>query len=258
MKTISIINLKGGVGKTFTAIQMAYGLQLEGKKVLLLDNDKQGNLSKFYKVYSNTEECAAAKLLSTYQPILKTLEEETQYKNQYIINANMSLLTATLEVTKTTASDQHLRFKRIIQQAEKAGYDYMIIDNPPDMGLNVINALIITDDVIVPIKIDEWALEGLDIIIEQIENAKALNEKIRFAGALVTNYKKNDSNIAGVDWLKESNYKIFDTKIRYSDKATESIFFHKAVQEYSPRSAVAIDYKKFIKEYESEVTYGKN
>jgi len=249
MKTISIINLKGGVGKTFTAIQIAYGLQLEGKKVLLLDNDKQGNLSKFYKAYNDTAECATAKLLGVSTPSLKALERETQYKSQRIINANMSLLTATLEVTKTAAGDQHLRFNRIIKQAEQAGYDYLIIDNPPDLGLNVINALMVTDDVIVPLKIDEWALEGLDIIIDQIENAKALNGKIRFAGTLVTNYRENDANIAGVDWLKANNYKIFETKIRHSDKATESIFFHQAVQEYSPRSAAAIDYKKFMREY---------
>lgn len=249
MKVISIINLKGGVGKTFTAIQIAYYLWLAGMKVLLLDNDKQGNLSKFYKAYSDTKESATAQLLGVNYPNLKALERETQYKSQRIINANMSLLTATLEVTKTAASDQHLRFSRIIEQAEQEGYDYLIIDNPPDMGLNVINALMVTNDVIVPLKIDEWALEGLDIVIDQIENAKALNSKINFAGALVTNYRKNDANIAGVDWLKANNYKIFETKIRHSDKATESIFFHQAVQEYSPRSAAAIDYKKFMREY---------
>lgn len=252
MKTISIINLKGGVGKTFTAIQIAHSLQLQGKKVLLIDNDKQGNLSKFYRAYSDTIECATAKLLTSTDPSLKALEKGTQYEGQRIINANMSLLTATLNVTKTTAKDQHLRFSRIIPQAEKAGYDYLIIDNPPDMGLNVINALMVTDDVIVPLKIDEWALEGLDIIIDQIDNAKALNRKINFAGALITNYRNNNANIAGVDWLKANNYKIFETKIRHSDKATESIFFHQAIQEYSPRSAAAIDYKKFMREYLSE------
>ncbi len=249
MKTISLIKLKGGVGNTFTAIQIAYNLWLAGKKVLLIDNDKQGNLSKFYDVYSDTELSATAQLLGVSYPNLKELEKETQYKNLWIINANMSLLTATTDLTKTEASDQHLRFRRIINQAEQMGYEYLIIDNPPDMGLNVINALMVTEDVIVPLKIDEWALEGLDIVIDQIENAKALNSKIRFAGTLITNYRKNDTNIAGVDWLKANNYRVFETKIRYSDKATESIFFHKAVQEYSSRSSVAIDYKKFVKEY---------
>ncbi len=258
MKVISVINLKGGVGKTFTVIQMGYYLHLKGYKVLLIDNDKQGNLSKFYMTYRNTDECATAKMLSVVQPALKELVAATPYTTQNIISANMSLLTATLEVTKTTASDQHLRYKRIAEQARQEGYDYILIDNPPDIGLNVINALMITDDVIVPLKIDEWALEGLDIVIEQIDNAKVLNKNIRFAGSLITNYRNNDANVAGVEWLRANNYNIFHSRVRHSDKATESIFFHRPVQRYSPRSAAAVDYKAFMREYLGEKGGRKN
>lgn len=252
MKVISVINLKGGVGKTFTTIQMGYYLYRSGYKVLLIDNDKQGNLSKFYRVYANTDECAAAKMLSPAPQELSNLASPTWYTTQNIIGANMSLLTATLAATKTAAGDQHLRYKRITEQAKRAGYDYVLIDNPPDMGLNVINALMVTDDVIVPLKIDEWALEGLDIIVEQVNTARALNSGIRLAGTLITNYRNNDANVAGVEWLHANGYKVFHSRIRHSDKATESIFFHQPVQVYSPRSAAAIDYKVFMREYLGE------
>lgn len=258
MKVISVINLKGGVGKTFTVIQMGYYLYRIGYKVLLIDNDKQGNLSKFYKAYSDTDECATAKMLSPAPQDIRSLVTKTEYAAQNIISTNMSLLTATLAVTKTEAGDQHLRYKRITEQAERAGYDYVLIDNPPDMGLNVINALMVTDDVIVPLKIDEWALEGLDIIVEQVNNAKALNSSIRLAGTLVTNYRNNDANVAGVEWLHANGYKIFNSRIRHSDKANESIFFHQPVQLYSPRSAAAIDYKAFMREYLGEQGGFKN
>lgn len=252
MKVISVINLKGGVGKTFTTIQMGYYLYRSGYKVLLIDNDKQGNLSKFYRVYADTEECATAKMLSPAPQELNSLAAPTQYTAQNIIGANMSLLTATLAVTNTAAGDQHLRYKRITEQAERACYDFILIDNPPDMGLNVVNALMVTDDVIVPLKIDEWALEGLDIIVEQVNTAKALNSSIRLAGTLITNYRNNDANVAGVEWLHANGYNVFHSRIRHSDKATESIFFHQPVQVYSPRSAAAIDYKAFMREYLGE------
>lgn len=252
MKVISVINLKGGVGKTFTAIQMGYYLYHSGYKVLLIDNDKQGNLSKFYKAYTDTDECATAKMLSPTPQDLNNLAVKTGFTMQNIISANMSLLTATLAATNTAAGDQHLRYKRITEQAERAGYDFVLIDNPPDMGLNVINVLMVTDDVIVPLKIDEWALEGLDIIVEQVNTAKALNSGIKLAGTLITNYRNNDANVAGVEWLHANGYKVFRSRIRHSDKATESIFFHQPVQIYSPRSAAAIDYKAFMREYLGE------
>ena len=71
-------------------------------------------------------------------------------------------------------------------------YDYCIIDNPPDIGLNVINALAITDEVIVPVKLDNYALEGLDIVAEQIEDVRGFNPAIRLAGVLITSYQNTD------------------------------------------------------------------
>ena len=232
MKTISILNLKGGVGKTFTAANIAYELWRRGYKVLLLDNDKQGNLSKAYGRYD----------AESVAPITKLL------------------FGATWNLTKEESENQIERYKALVYARVQyygdctiyGKYDYCIIDNPPDIGLNVINALAITDEVIVPVKIDEDALEGLDIVAEQIEDAKALNPSLKMRGVLVTVYQNTDGEAAGVEWLKQQpdteKYNILGV-IRYSRKVAENSFMRKPIYEYSPCCGAAQDYKRFITEY---------
>lgn len=264
MKVISIINLKGGVGKTFTAYNLAYELDKRGYRVLVLDNDKQGNLSKAFGAYNADGICQTARLLSgDWQQATDIIQHtDTRYGGIDIIAANMSLLSATYEITSDQSAEQHTRYKQLLEAkilgfgyavfdyiAVEQAYDYMIIDNPPDIALNVVNALTITNEVIVPVKIDEWALEGLDIIAEQIEQAKTLNQNIKLLGAMVTMYKNNDTNIAGLEWLEKKSPVKLLTKIRYTEKATEATFFAKPIYEYSSRSGAAQDYKKFVTEY---------
>lgn len=255
MKTISILNLKGGVGKTFTAANMAYEIYRRGYRVLLIDNDKQGNLSKAYSRYDAESIAPITRLLSGDWTAATELITNTEYVGQQccidIITANMSLFGATWNLTKTDDENQTERYKRL---ADIMGsfYDYCIIDNPPDIGLNVINALAITDEVIVPVKIDEDALEGLDIVAEQIEDAKALNPSLKMRGVLVTVYQNTDGEAAGVEWLKQQpdteKYNILGV-IRYSRKVAENSFMRKPIYEYSPCCGAAQDYKRFITEY---------
>nr|WP_318682609.1 ParA family protein [uncultured Acetatifactor sp.] len=254
MRTISILNLKGGVAKTFTAVNMAYELMKRGYKVLLIDNDKQGNLSKAYGRYNADEVAPIAKLLCGDWRTATELIQATEYEGIDIIASNMSLFGATWNLTKTDDESQTERYKELIQHADwvRCGYDYCIIDNPPDIGLNVVNALAITDEVIVPMKIDEDALEGLDIVAEQIEDAKALNPSLKMRGVLVTVYQNTDGEAAGVEWLKQQadteKYNILGV-IRYSRKVAENSFMRKPIYEYSPCCGAAQDYKRFITEY---------
>ena len=181
------------------------------------------------------------------------------YAGLDIIPANMSLLQATNDLTVAADADQVERFKPLLQayplEPEKT-YDYVIIDNPPDLGLNVINALAVSDDVIVPTKVDAWALEGLDTIIDQVEGMKQINSKLQFAGALVTMWQNDDANRAGLEWLHEKGYKLFNTVIWYGKAAAESTFFGKTITEYKPRSWTARDYKKFVTEYQALTEQG--
>lgn len=133
-------------------------------------------------------------------------------------------------------------------ETERA-YDYCIIDNPPDIGLNVVNALAITDEVIVPVKVDEDALEGLDIVTEQIEDAKAFNPALKLAGVLITSYQNTDGEAAGVEWLEQkTDFNILGI-IRYSKKVAENTFMRKPIYEYSPCCGAAQGYKKFVTAY---------
>lgn len=251
MRTISILNLKGGVAKTFTAVNMAYELMKRGYKVLLIDNDKQGNLSKAYGRYNADEVAPIAKLLRRDWRTPTELIQATEYEGIDIIASNMSLFVATWNLTKTDDESQTERYKKLVQHADwvRCGYDYCIIDNPPDIGLNVVNALAITDEVIVPVKIDEDALEGLDIVAEQIEDARAFNDRLRLAGVLVTVYQNTDGEAAGVEWLgQQGKYKILGV-IRYSKKVAENSFMRKPIYEYSPCCGAAQSYKKFVTEY---------
>lgn len=257
MKTISILNLKGGVAKTFTAVNMAYELWRRGYKVLLLDNDKQGNLSKAYGRYDAENIAPIAKLLSGNWVHPDEVIQPTDYKGIDIVTANMSLFGAAWNLTKEESENQLRRYEQLERaKVEYYGdctvwgkYDYCIIDNPPDIGLNVVNALAITDEVIVPVKIDEDALEGLDIIADQIEEAKAFNERLHLLGVLITVYQNTDGEAAGMEWLQQQGkYNVLGV-IRYSKKVAENSFMRKPIYEYSPCCGAAQDYKKFATAY---------
>lgn len=265
MRTISILNLKGGVAKTFTAANMAYELYRRGYKVLLLDNDKQGNLSKAYGRYDAENVAPITKLLNGEWEKPEQLINHTSYEGIDIVTANMSLFGATWNLTKEESENQTERYKRLKDAAVlghgwavidylpvEQAYDYCIIDNPPDIGLNVVNALAITDEVIVPVKVDEDALEGLDIVADQIEDAKSFNPSLSLRGVLVTVYQNTDGEAAGVEWLRQQGssdkYNILGT-IRYSRKVAENSFTRKPIYEYSPCCGAAQDYKKFVTTY---------
>jgi len=180
------------------------------------------------------------------------LIQNTDYVGQQccidIVTSNMSLFGATWNLTKEDSENQTERYKRF---ADIMGgfYDYCIIDNPPDIGLNVINALAITDEVIVPVKVDEDALEGLDIVTEQIEDAKAFNPALKLAGVLITSYQNTDGEAAGVEWLEQkTDFNILGI-IRYSKKVAENTFMRKPIYEYSPCCGAAQGYKKFVTAY---------
>lgn len=217
MRVISVLNLKGGVAKTFTAANVAYELYRRGYRVLLIDNDKQGNLSKAYSRYDAENIAPVTKLLAGDWCNVDELIQHTDYEGIDIVTANMSLFGATWNLTKEDSENQIERYKTLVYAKVQyygdctvyGKYDYCIIDNPPDIGLNVVNALAITDEVIVPVKVDEDALEGLDIVTEQIEDAKAFNPALKLAGVLITSYQNTDGEAAGVIMQYDHEGRVF-------------------------------------------------
>ena len=250
MKTISIINLKGGVAKTISAANFAHILAvIHNKRVLLVDNDKQGNASKMFGLH-NYEKPSVAELMTTRGVKIEEIIAKTQYENLDVIPANMTLLKANLEVMLDTTRPQQTRFKTALRTIEEK-YDYCIIDNAPDINISTINALVASDDVLIPIKIDKFAFDGLAELKEQIENTKEdLNPDLCLKGCFVTSYQKNDVNEQGEEWLKnQKEYPVFDTHIRRTEKVDESTFATIPIIEYSIRCGAARDYLMLVEEY---------
>lgn len=251
MQTISIINLKGGVAKTTTTVSVAYVLaEVHKKKVLVIDNDKQGNASKAFKQYDTEDDNTIARAMLEKNLDISEIIKKTDYKNIDIITANMNLLEANLRTIVDTGRQQQTRFKKALA-AVQGNYDYCIIDNAPDINMSIINALVMSNDVIVPIMIDEYAFDGLDVLLDQIAQVQEdFNEHLFFAGCLVTQYQNNEVNNQGIEYLSKRKIPLFKQHIRRTEKkVSESTFCKMPIVQYSVRCGAAQDYKKFVLEY---------
>lgn len=253
MIVVYIGNLKGGVSKTITSVNLAYELASRGFKILLIDNDKQGNASKFYGVYGYEKPSLAEIMLM--ERTADEVIQKTSHENIDIIPANMNLLNANRAVMLDPSRPQQTRIKKALETVE-ARYDYCIIDNAPDINMSVINALAIADDYIIPVKIDRFTFDGVDVMMDQAEQIReSFNPKLRFRGCLVTSFRKNEVNAQGEKYLREaSKYKLFETHIRWTDKVDETTFTCEPIMVHSPRCGAAKDYRIFTDEYLKNVS----
>ena len=250
MTVITFINLKGGVAKTISSTNFAYILNaVHGKRVLLIDNDKQGNTSKFFGLHSYDHK-SLADLLTVRGLGIRDVIRNTEYSGLDVIPANMNLLRADKEILMDSSRPQQTRLVKALKDIE-GDYDYVIIDNAPDLNMSVMNALVAADEVMIPIKVDKFAFDGLEILQEQIEDIKEFNPNIRIAGCFVTMFQKNDVNLQGEEYLKSNlGLNVFDTVVRRTEKRVdESTFAGTPLQIYSPRSGAARDYKALVAEY---------
>lgn len=245
MRAVSIINLKGGVGKTTTAVSMAELLaERYDKKVLLWDNDKQGNTSRLFGMYDKNSEHGTHNVLVT-----GSLEGNIKKGEKFdIVPSNYSVEEAEAWLMKQTI-EQHNRYRKALEPLQE-DYDYCIIDNAPDVGLPAINAIIASDEVIIPVNLDNYSIDGLAELVGNIERLKVLNPEMKLAGVLITDYERGEMAEAAEEWLREkSGCPVFTRCIRHSKKAKEATFYHKTVNAYSCRSGAAQDYKAFVDEY---------
>lgn len=250
MKTLSIINLKGGVAKTTSSVNMAHILAaVHGYRVLLVDNDKQGNASKILNRHGY-DKPGVAQVMTDRKIEPSEVIQNTEIENLDIITANMNLLTANIEVMLDQSRPQQIRFKKFFEKISDQ-YDYCIIDNAPDINISTINALVASDDVMVPITIDDFAIDGLEELKEQIDNTREdLNPDLVFCGCFITQYDRtNEADIQGEAFLKTLDYPLFKTHIRRTPKMKPSTFARMPILEYSPTCGASIDYKKLVEEW---------
>ncbi len=248
MRTVSIINLKGGVGKTVTSINMAFELSRRGSRVLLVDCDKQGNTSKFMKCHGYDEKSLSDVLLGSAG--IRETAVRTGYARLDVVPANMTLLNADRRVLLDTTKPQQTRIRDSLGEVGQ-DYGYCVIDCAPDINISVINALVASDDVIVPVTIDEFAFDGIREILEQIEDVrKYYNPGLNFAGCLVTQYRDNDFCNDGVNTLEGMCGRVLGTKIKWTQVVSRSTFAREPVSVHSPRCSASRGYRDLVDEYE--------
>ena len=230
-KIISIINQKGGVGKTTTVINLAAGLSMRGKKILVIDLDPQGNATTGLGL-SNTanSELTIYSVLNGNKKISEVIQG-TNIKNLNLITSNVDL--SGLEVE--TAGDSRRAFKlkdelSSILNDSRAFYDYILIDCPPSLSLLTIMALVASDELVVPLQTEFFALEGLTQLMKTIDRIKSnLNPDLEIRGILLTMYDKRNKlssqvEIEARNYFKEKVYSVaVPRNVRLSEAPSHGI-----------------------------------
>ena len=183
-KIVALINQKGGVGKTTTAVNLAYALVERGKRVLLCDFDPQGNATSGVGVDQRTLETSMYDLIIADQPEPEKAIIHTKWMD--LLGSNTDLAGA--EIDLIGLPEREYRLKKILDVL-RPSYDYIIIDCPPSLGILTLECLCAADSFLVPLQTEYYALEGLSQLMATVRGVqKRLNRKIRIEGILLTMY----------------------------------------------------------------------
>ena len=246
-KVISVANQKGGVGKTTTTVNLATLLAKNGRKVLIIDADPQGNATSGLGAEKDVE-------YSTYDILVNDVSfdeviQDTIIKNLKICPSNMNLAGAEVELVSMMSREQRLK-EKLEDYREK--FDYILIDCPPSLGLITLNAFTASNSVLIPVQCEYFALEGLGQLINTINLVKKhLNKEIYIEGALLTMYdiRTNLSNQVVKEVKKYFDNKVYKTVIPRNVRVSEAPSYGMPITEYDPRSKGAKSYTKFAKEF---------
>lgn len=247
-KIISVVNQKGGVGKTTTAVNLAAGVGLAGKKVLLVDADPQGNTTSGYGVSKKDNTATSYELLVGKTRVEPTIIS-TEFKNVDIIPASMDLAAAEIDLIETEHRESQLK---IALSPVREKYDYIFIDCPPSLGLITINALVASDTVLVPIQCEYFALEGLSQLMASVRQVKRLyNPTLEIEGIVLTMFdgRLNLTQQVVGEIKKYFANKLYKTVIPRAVRLSEAPSYGTPIQYYDKRSKGSIAYNDLAKEF---------
>lgn len=267
MKTISIINLKGGVGKTAVVTNAAFALaNFWGAKVLVIDNDKQGNASLFFggdpakATLTNllldgvtTKDCIQTTRYTPEWFVQRRREQRKAVRFHDaridVIVSDMRLMHANLEKLRNKEDAQDDILKNALGEVAN-DYDICLIDNPPDINISVLNALVASDSVIIVSTPDAYSAQGVYEMKSMIDKeVRLFNPALRLDGVLVNKFITSTRGTALIHEM-EQKLPVFRQRIRFTrDKLNESTQLRKSIYEFSPQCGFAMDLGEFLEAY---------
>lgn len=251
MKIIAVCNLKGGVAKTTTTVNLAADLARDhGKRVLVIDADSQANTTAFYRNEHDAKADSLANLLRTPK------QERTEFSTSFWVDntirpsslEGVDLLPADstlmdLDLSKVESNEVYFDVLAKGLPDLKSRYDYVLIDCPPAFNAASTAALLAADDVLIPIKLDAFALEGMANLMQQIVNMRKINPKLRVLGLLPVMWYRSEKISQAEMALRESGLPILP-RIRRSNRVDDMTFAQTPLIVCSPKSGACQDYRR--------------
>lgn len=257
MRTIAVINQKGGVGKTTTAVNVSAALAESGQRVLLIDMDPQAHATLHLGIELQAEGPSVYNVLCTGTSLAEARSEVCE--NLWIVGSHIDLAAAEVELISVQGRELVLRNKLAQLEPE---YDYLVIDCPPSLGILTINALAAVEEVILPMQPHFLALHGLSKLLQTIQLiSQRLNPSLRLAGVVFCMYESGTRLAAEVSGDVESFFQqcgdqnvpwsaaqVFKSRIRRNVRLAEAPSFGRSIFNYSPECNGAVDYRGLANE----------
>lgn len=248
MEVISVINQKGGVGKSTTSAAIASGLKAKGKRVLIIDLDAQGNISSTFPIQETPDKNNSFTVIGKEGSILDAIQK-TPFGD--VIPSSPSL--SGVDILFNNKTGREYQLKEVLLGSDLQ-YDYIIIDTPPALGSLTINALTASNSVIIPAQADVFSLQGIIQLYQTINAIKTYtNPSLRVRGIVLNRYNKRSTISKEILSLLENfavnaGTKVYNTKIRECTAIKEAQVARVSIFEYAPKCNASADFLALVGE----------